>query len=72
MHMVHTNVEATNVDNSNSFIKQIYVNIITLTQKAKFHIEPIVVLKDKVYLETYYHCKLGNIIIDETTIKIKV
>jgi hypothetical protein len=70
--MVPTNVEAPNVDGSNLFIKQTYVNIITLTQKAKFHIETIVALNDKVYLETYYHCKLGNIIIDETTAKIKV
>jgi hypothetical protein len=70
--MVHTNVEATNVDGSNLFIKQIYVNIITLTQKAKFHIEPIVALEDKVYRETYYHCKLGNIIINETTTEIKI
>jgi len=70
--MIHTNVEATNVDSSNLFTKQIYVNIITLTQKAKFQIEPIVALEDKVYLDTCYHCKLSNIIIDETTTKIKV
>jgi hypothetical protein len=43
--MIHTNVEATNVDSSNLFTKQIYVNINTLTQKAKFHIEPIVALE---------------------------
>jgi hypothetical protein len=70
--MIHTNVEATNVDSSNLFTKQVYVNIITLTQKEKNHIEPLVALENKVYLETYYHCKLGNIIIGETTIKIKV
>ncbi len=67
MYMVHTNV-----DSSNLFTKQIYVNIITLTQKEKFHIEPIVALGNKVYLETYYHCKISNNIIDETTAKIKV
>jgi hypothetical protein len=65
--MVHTNV-----DSSNLFTKQIYVNIITLTQKEKLHIEPIVALENKVYLEIYYHCKLSNNIIDETTAKIKV
>ncbi len=34
--------------------------------------EPTVVLKDKIYLKTYYKHQLGNVQIDETPTKVKV
>ncbi len=44
----------------------------SIIKPENFYVEPEISLKDKVYLETYYHHSQTNIEMDETLAKIQV
>ncbi len=71
-------MKTTNVD-----VEIVDTNVHTNTSKHKSRVqniekkivgnkyEPEVALEDKVYLEMYYNHQLGNVVVDETTTRIK-